>query len=484
MMTSAIHRLFAAALGLNALAVGSALAVDSVNAPRPVPLTRPEMKEFLEDMKGRTQRIPLPELTDADKEKLGERAGGYEGRLRYHYMQSGDGQGPGGQGRAGGGGAGGGGFGRDNDPDNTLDYAFKVQLFWIVSRTNNCQYCLGHQESKLLGAGMTEDEIAALDGDWSEHTPAQRTAYAFARKITYEPHRLNDGDIDGLRKFYTDKQILEMILSVAGNNSINRWKEGAGIPQSSGGGNFGRRPAAGAEAPAETPRPAPTSHSYLTPTSPRFQKTVTKVAPILIDPKTGEPTGKTVANRPNLESRGEVEQALDVARKRTPRLPLVDEEKARELLPDGFPAGPLPQWVRLLANFPNSAKGRISSIRSAEERNDLKPLFKAQVSWIIARQDRAWYAVGQARQRLLDLGWTDDQIYTLDGDWSAFTPAERSLFTLARKLSTTPVVLTDADVAEAVKQAGPREVVQTISYTTNRASFDRITESAGLRLEK
>lgn len=484
MMTSAIHRLFAAALGLNVLAVGSALAVDSVDAPRPVPLTRPEMKEFLEDMKGRTQRIPLPELTDADQEKLGERGMGYEGRLRYHYMQAGDGQGPGGQGRAGGTGAGGGGFGRDNDPDNTLDYAFKVQLFWIVSRTNNCQYCLGHQESKLLGAGMTEDEIAALDGDWSEHTPAQRNAYAFARKITYEPHRLINGDIDGLRKFYTDKQILEMILSVAGNNSINRWKEGAGIPQSSGGGNFGRRPAAGAETTAEPPRPAPTSHSYLTPTSPKFQKTVTKVAPILIDPKTGEPTGKTVANRPNLESRGEVEQALDVARKRTPRLPLVDEEKTRELLPDGFPAGPLPQWVRLLANFPNSAKGRISSIRSAEERNDLKPLFKAQVSWIIARQDRAWYAVGQARQRLLDQGWTDDQIYTLDGDWSAFTPAERSLFTLARKLSTTPVVLTDADVAEAVKQAGPREVVQTISYTTNRASFDRITESAGLRLDK
>jgi hypothetical protein len=83
-----------------------------------------------------------------------------------------------------------------------------------------------------------------------------------------------------------------------------------------------------------------------------------------------------------------------------------------------------------------------------------------------------------------DLGWSDDQIYSLDGDWSQFTPAEKSLFTLARKLAATPVVLTDADVAEAVKQAGPREVVQTIVYTTNRASFDRITESAGLRIEK
>lgn len=60
-------------------------AVDSDVAPRPVPLTRPEMKEYLEDMKGRKLRIPLPELTEADKEKLGERATSYESRLRYHY---------------------------------------------------------------------------------------------------------------------------------------------------------------------------------------------------------------------------------------------------------------------------------------------------------------------------------------------------------------------------------------------------------------
>ena len=481
-------RLFAvssalAVIGLTTISTSPAVAIDSVSAPRPIPLTRPEMKEYLEDMKGRTLRIPLPVLTDADKEKLGERAGGYEGRLRYHYMQSGDGQGPGGQGRGAGGGAGGGGFGRDNDPDNTLDYAFKVQLFWIVSRTNNCQYCLGHQESKLLGAGMTEDEIAALDGDWSEHTPAQRAAYAFARKFTYEPHLLNDADIDGLRKHYTDKQILEMILSMAGNNSINRWKEGAGIPQSAGGGNFGRRP--GADAPATPPvaveRPA--HQTYLTPTSEKFQKTITKVAPVTIDSKTGQATRMTASNRPSLESKAEVEKLLATARQRTPRLPLADEEKAKEFVPEGFPQGPLPQWVRLLANFPNSAKGRITSIRSAEERNDLKPLLKAQISWIIARQDRAWYAVGQAKQRLRDLGWSDEQIYSLDGDWSGFTAAERSLFTLARKLAAAPVVLTDADVAEAVKQAGPRDVVQTISYTTNRASFDRITESAGLRVE-
>jgi len=476
---------FALALGLAGTPLTSALAVDSVKAPRPIPLTRPEMKAYLEDMKGRTLRIPLPELTDADKGKLGERGSSYESRLRYHYTPQSDGQGgtggPGGQGRGEGRGAGGGGFGRNEDPDNSLDYAFKVQLFWIVSRTNNCQYCLGHQEGKLLRAGMTEDEIAALDGDWSEHKPEQRAAYTFARKFTYQPHLLNDADIDGLRKFFTDKQILEMILSMAGNNSINRWKEGAGIPQSSGGGGGNRRPM-GDNAVAEVR--TETTHSYVTPTSPKFQDLISKVAPVTMDPATGKPTRMTVANRPALESRGEVEKALAAARSRTPRLPLADEAAMKEVLPEGFSDAVIPQWMRLLATFPNSAKGRISSIHSAEERGDLTPLMKAQIAWIIARQDRAWYATGLALQRMKALGLSDDQVYKLDGDWSEFTPKERSLFTLARKLATTPVILTDADVAEAVKQAGPRDVVQTISYTTNRASFDRITESAGLRLEK
>ena len=112
----------------------------------------------------------------------------------------------------------------------------------------------------------------------------------------------------------------------------------------------------------------------------------------------------------------------------------------------------------------------------------MSPLLKAQVSWIIARQDQAWYAAGLAQQRLRELGQSDEQIDQLDGDWKQFTPKDRSLFTVARQLAAAPVVLTDDEVAAAVALAGPRDVVQLINYVTHRASFDRITESAGLSL--
>jgi hypothetical protein len=122
-------------------------------------------------------------------------------------------------------------------------------------------------------------------------------------------------------------------------------------------------------------------------------------------------------------------------------------------------------------------------VLAAETSGDLSPLLKAQVAWIIARQDRAWYAAGLARRQLQSLGWTDDQIIQLDGDLSTFSAADRASFTLARQLATTPVILTDEEVDEAVKQIGPRLTTQLISYTTHRASFDRVTEAAGLRLE-
>src|SRR5207237_7590276 len=140
-------------------------------------------------------------------------------------------------------------------------------------------------------------------------------------------------------------------------------------------------------------------------------------------------------------------EAPRACRKRTPRLPLVEEAKARALLPEDWPKGPLPQWVRLLANFPRDGRGRILGLRAGDETGDLKPLLKAQVSWIIARQDRAWYAVGEAKRRLRQLGLSDDQIYKLDGSWKEFAPAERALFTLARKLAASPIVLTDQEAA-------------------------------------
>lgn len=451
---------------LGLAAVSPAFAADPPsNTPRPIPLTRPEMKMMIEQMKERTPRIPLPGLTEEEKAKLGERGGGYESRLRSLYMPGNN--------------TGnaifgfGGGATAPVDPALTLDNAFKVELFWIVSRTNNCQYCQGHQESKLLRAGLKEEQIAALDSDWAAFPAKDRAAFAFARKITYEPHKFGDADIKDLKEHYTDLQITEMLLSVAGNNAINRWKEGVGAPQSANGGGFDRKP-------GET---TTEKHTYLTPTPEKYKDAVTKVAPIELDDK-GKPTGKTISIRPPLEGKDDLDAALAAACKRTPRLKLAEESKTRTAMPEGFAKEAMvPQWAALVAQF-QSGPGRIAAQFVADEKGDLKPLLKAQVSWIIARQDRAWYAADEALTRLKNLKQSDDQIAALDGDWKGFSESERSLFTFAKKLAASPVVLTDDDAALALKLTDAKTVVQLVSYVTTRASFDRITEAAGLTAGK
>jgi len=476
-----MRKLLTAAGGL-LLTASLCPADEPVATARPVPRTRPEMKQFLEDMKSRELRIPLPELTGEQKAELGERSGSYESRLRYHYMPAGEtsvfgsrsgsarpgGTSPPTPARD---------FTRNADENMSLSYAFKTRLFWIVARVNNCQYCMGHQEQKLSAVGMTDDEIAALDFDWSSYPADEQAAFAYARKLTYEPHLITDADIEALEKHYTPLQILEMTLSMCGNNAINRWKEGTGTPQSSNGSMFFARAQA---LPADRPVP---NESYLTPTSEKYQDTVTKLVPIQFD-SAGKATGLAISNRPPLESREQVEAALAAARTREPRLPLVSEDEARSALGENAPSGPVPNWVRLIANFPNESRSRMRSLQSIDDASgDLSPLLKAQVSWIIARQDRAWYAADVARDRLGRLGQTDEQIFALDGNWKEFTPAERALFRFARHLAASPIALTDDDVAEALEQTGPREVVQLINFVTSRAYFDRMTEAAGLPLD-
>jgi alkylhydroperoxidase family enzyme len=307
--------------------------------------------------------------------------------------------------------------------------------------------------------------LAALDCDWSEFTPAEQAAFALARRVTHEPYALTAADLERVRKHFSDVQVLEIVFTVANNNATNRWTGGLEIPEEDDGSFFAR---------GKDKQPA-VLRTFLTPTSERYKQ---RPSQTIYLPKPGQPA------RPLRESRTEVESALAAARTRTPRLPLVADETARTLLPADWPAGPLPQWVQLLANFPKAGPARALSLRAAEEKGSLDRRLKAQVAWIAAREDRAWYALGQARQRLLAQGFSNDAIFALDGSWDSYPAGTRAAFYLARKLTATPDQVVDADVAEARKHFSDKEVAELVHLIGAAAFFDRLTEAAALQLEK
>jgi alkylhydroperoxidase family enzyme len=114
------------------------------------------------------------------------------------------------------------------------------------------------------------------------------------------------------------------------------------------------------------------------------------------------------------------------------------------------------------------------------EAGDLTPLLKAKISWIVARQDRAWYATALAYNALKRHGLNDDQIFQLDGDWAGLPSDERALCHFARQLAMAPIALSDEDFDAALKATSPGVVVQLVNYVAGLAYFDRVTEAAGL----
>ena len=421
------------------------------HAPPPVPRTRQEMKQALEESKHSQPRLPLPPLTEAEQKKaeLGDWSVVNNSRMRRHYL-------PPELVSA--------GFLREPDPAMSLGYAFQTKLFWIVSRINNCTYCLGHQESKLSAAGLSDDQIAELDGDWSAIPEADRAAYEFTRRLSQEPHRIGQDDIDRLRRHFRDLEVLEIITSVAGFNAMNRWTGALAIPQED-------------------------HRVYLTPTAPKDRDLVSLLAPLepaAAQPATNARSGARgtarAAQRPELEPRAEVEAALQAARTRHPRIPLVAESQAKSVVSPDWPDGPLPAWVRLLAHFPKAGQARIQLHRAAWEKGTLSPQRKAEIAWVCARNDRAWYALGLARESLHALGLSDDQIFALDHHDRNRPTADDAILRFARKLTIDPPLIQDDDIATLRAHFSDREVAEIVFHITEAAFFNRVTEACGLPL--
>ena len=76
---------------------------------------------------------------------------------------------------------------------------FEESLFWVQTRSVQCNYCMGHCEMLLEAAGLDKNAVnertKKLAGDdWSSFPPAEQRAYAYARKLTKTPSQLTASD--------------------------------------------------------------------------------------------------------------------------------------------------------------------------------------------------------------------------------------------------------------------------------------------------
>ena len=75
---------------------------------------------------------------------------------------------------------------------------------------------MGHCEMLLAVAGLDAKAVTArtrqlAEGDWSAFSPADRAAFAFARKLSQEPAALTDEDVRELRRHFGRDRLLDVI---------------------------------------------------------------------------------------------------------------------------------------------------------------------------------------------------------------------------------------------------------------------------------
>lgn len=172
-------------------------------------------------------------------------------------------------------------------------------------------------------------------------------------------------------------------------------------------------------------------------------------------------------------------ERLKACRSREPRLPLVSAEEVQKLTGGDEPASLVD---RLLGHFPVHGKQWVLQLRAARDKGRLSPELKAQIAYTAARQDRAWYALADARARLLALGYNDDRVFALD-DLTKLPEAEQAALGLARKSTASPQRISDADIAAARQHFSDNEVAEIMYHVTVAAFVDRLSEAAGLPVE-
>lgn len=410
--------------------------------PKPIPATRQAMLEALDSLKRREPRLPLSvaaaESTEpADGSSLGVVN---NARMRSLYLPSeltrrG--------GRRGGATAG------------QFPYEFATEIFWIVSRLNNCHYCLGHQEDKLKRVGVSEARLVALDSRWTLFSPREQAAFAFAKKLTEQPHRLTDHDVADLATHYSSDQILELAFLVGRYNATNRWTDALGIPQE--------------------------DH--------RVYRSDLNADELTI---ASEVTVTATEPRPQFSDYATWRQQLDKHMSRPARLQTVAvaTESFDNVVgtsagdpPSDLPAN-LPAHLRLLSSIPIAGEPWVAQLQAAETVGELPSILRDQIGFVAAREDGAWYMQWYRFARLQQAGMADEQIALLGTDTVDIDPATREALRFATRLTSAPQRITDDDIESLAVHFNNNQIAEIVYHVGIAALLDRLTETAGLVAEK
>ncbi len=105
------------------------------------------------------------------------------------------------------------------------DRRTKELVYLTVSLTNECAYCTAAHKASAKKAGITDEEIHALETEqYQDFTMADRAAIQYARELTESASAVETGE--ALFRHFNDEQVVEITLVTAMANFTNRFNNG------------------------------------------------------------------------------------------------------------------------------------------------------------------------------------------------------------------------------------------------------------------
>jgi alkylhydroperoxidase family enzyme len=78
-------------------------------------------------------------------------------------------------------------------------------------------------------AGVSESDVLRTIAR-ARDDPRRDAVFAFATKLTRDPATIARADVDRLRRFFSDAQIVELTFAVCRYNTMNRLADAFGVP--------------------------------------------------------------------------------------------------------------------------------------------------------------------------------------------------------------------------------------------------------------
>jgi uncharacterized peroxidase-related enzyme len=109
----------------------------------------------------------------------------------------------------------------------TVDAKYKELAYLRASMVNGCEYCTRAHMASSKPAGITAEQIAALP--FYTRSPLfdekEKATILHADRVTRAATTIRAAELEELRKFYDEGQIVELTLAVCMANFTNRFND-------------------------------------------------------------------------------------------------------------------------------------------------------------------------------------------------------------------------------------------------------------------